>query len=172
MACFVVWGICALCCANEPVKPPQSAVPPLAVEAPKALDGDQIRVFAEMARKIEATMALKASPPQMRDPDGRLGIFIDCSQPFLAPPATRGMDMRKTWVLLAIFATVTSTESHPVIVDYIGFTDPEGANGKRWFYELDMSAARQIQKEIFSGAITMEQGYEKVIAAWRRVTRT
>ncbi len=166
---------CALACigtsgAAEPPAPPNK-VPALTVELPKILQEDEQRVLGEIARKIEGTLSGKASSEKTRDPDGRLGIYIDCPNPFLTPPGTPGMDVRKTWVLLAIFAAVTSTEGSPVVVDYIGLTDPEGANGKRWFYELDMKAAAGVQKEVFSGALTMEQGYEKIIASWRRVTR-
>ena len=44
------------------------------------------------------------------------------------------------------------------------------ASGDRWFYMLDMSDARRVQGQIFSRAITLEQGYDKIITAWHRVT--
>lgn len=42
----------------------------------------------------------------------------------------------------------------------------------RWFYRLDMSTARLVQHQLFISAITMQQAYDKIIAAWHRVTPT
>lgn len=155
----------------EPVKPPQSQVPPL-TDKPKVVGTEDPALFADIVRKIEATMVVKATVPQARDPDGRIGIFIDSGRPFLTPPQTPGMDIRKTWVLLATFSALSAMEGTPVLIDYIGFTDPEGANGKRWFFQLNIKDALRIQKAVFAGDLTMEQGYEQIIAAWKKVTRT
>ena len=117
-------------------------------------------------------MAAKVTAPAARDPDGRLGVFIDNAQPFLTPPQSPGMDIRKMWVLLATFSALATAEGSPALIDYIGFTDMEGAHGKRWLFQLDLADARRIQNAVFAGDLTTDQGYEQITTAWRKVTRT
>lgn len=142
----------------------------------RMLNHDEMRVIAACARRIEAMMSVsedaltKVMLQGLRDPDGRLGIIIACSQPFVTPTNTPGMDERKQWVMLAVFAVVKHAAGSPVKVDYIGLTDSQGVSGGRWFYELDMRKARLMQQRLLTRAITMEQGYDSVVAAWHRVT--
>lgn len=154
-----------------------AAVPPREPPPPgiRMLGYDQMRAVTGITQRIEGMMALAPNVSTrvwaqgLRDPDGRVGLFIACSRPFITPTKTPGMDARKAWVLLAVFAITKHTEGSPVSLDYIGFTDQSGLGGEHWFYRLEMSAARQVQHELFARAITMEQAYDKVIAAWRRV---
>ncbi|MEQ1752201.1 MAG: hypothetical protein ABL974_22460, partial [Prosthecobacter sp.] len=105
------------------------------------------------------------------DPIGDIGIFIACSRPLQPTVNNPGLDRRKSWVLLGLLAVVKYTEDSPVDIKYIAYTDPEGLNDDRWFYKLDMSAANLVRREILTGRISMEKGYDKIVAAWHRVTQ-
>ena len=116
-------------CAQA-TKVPQLGVPPLEEKSAKVTP-EPTTVLVDIARKIESTMAVKATVPATHDPDGHIGIFIDSEQPCLTPPRAPGMDIRKMWELLATFSALSAAEGSPVLIDYIGFTDPEAAHGKR-----------------------------------------
>lgn len=170
--------ICALVTLTMITSIPTVAGVPSKELAPpsiRMLDYNQMRAITEITQRIESMMALAQNVSTrvwvqgLRDPDGRVGLFIACSRPFITPSNTTGMDARKAWVLLAVFAITKHTEGSPVSLDYIGFTDQSGLIGEHWFYRLEMSTARQVQHQLFAHAITMEQAYDKVIAAWHRV---
>lgn len=142
----------------------------------RMLPVDELRVVTEIGRRMESVMALskdaqtKVWASGTRDADGRLGIYVICSKPFLTPTQSPGVDARKAWLMLAVFAGVKYTGESPVTIDYIGFADPSGMGGEHWFFRLDMSTARQVQHELFANTIDLETGYERIIAAWQRVT--
>lgn len=152
--------------------------PPLDVwdRGTRMLSIDELRVVTEIGRRMESLMALskeartKVWASGTRDADGRLGIYFICSKPLLARTDAPGLDARRAWVMLAVFAAVKYTEESPVAIDYIGFADPSGMSGERWFFRLDMSTARQVQHEFFANTIDLETGFDHIIAAWRRVT--
>ena len=80
------------------------------------------------------------------------------------------MNDAKAWVLLAVLASAKYSGDCPVKVDYIGLADPRGMNGELWYYEVDMNAARRIHRDIYSGGLAVELGYDRIIGAWHRVT--
>jgi hypothetical protein len=137
---------------------------------------DEMLEVVRLARKMESMILAAEAPlagicPQgLRDPDGRLGIFIVCSRPLVTPTKSPGMDDGKAWVVLSVFAAVKYCGDCPVKVDYIGLTDPRGMSGEGWYYDLNMNAARRVQRSMCSGGLTLEQGYDQIVAAWRRVT--
>ena len=142
----------------------------------RMLNVDEMSVITDIARKMTTMLSVvegvhtRVLPQGMRDPDGRLGIFVVCPQPFIAPAGKPGMNAQKSWVMLAVFAAVKYTADSPVAVDYVGLADARGMTEDRWYYKLNMSAARQVQRQLFAGTISLEQGYDKIAAAWRRVT--
>lgn len=128
----------------------------------RMLGFEEMSALTKIAQRIEGMMTLahdvhtRVWAQGVRDPDGRIGLFIAFSQPFIAPTKSPEMDDRKAWVLLAVFAITKHTEGSPVSPDYIGFTDRTGLNGDRWFYKLEMSTARQVQRQLFARTITMD----------------
>jgi len=137
---------------------------------------DQMRVLSAITSKIAYMMTAdpavkcKVWPDIATESIGRHGIIIACSRSLYLDSNEPGMDVRKSWVMLAVLACVKYTEGSPVTVDYIGFTDPEGLSGERWYYELKMSTAENVHHQIRRGTITMQDGYDQVASAWQRVT--
>lgn len=143
----------------------------------RGVSDEELRQLTKIVAGIKSMMAVDQAAKTgvwwdaVSDPEGRIGIFMACSQPLAVAINNPGLDMRKSWVLLAVLAAVKYTEDSPVTVSYIAFTDPQGLSGDRWFYKLDMSDAALVRSEILNGRISMEQGYDKIVAAWRRVTQ-
>jgi hypothetical protein len=142
----------------------------------RGVSDDEMRQLTKIVARIKSMMTVDQGvktgvwSDAVSDPEGHIGIFMACSQPMAVAINNPGLDMRKSWVILAVLAAVKYTEDSPVIVNYIAFTDPLGLSSERWFYKLDMSAASLVRRDILSGRLSMEQGYDKIVASWRRVT--
>ncbi len=136
----------------------------------------EIRALTEISEKIASMMEVgqsakaKVWPDIDTDFEGRHGIFIACSRPLYPAVNEPGMDQRKSWIMLAVLAAVKYTDGGSVAVDYIAFTDPLGQSGERWYYQLEMKDAIFVQHRLLLGGLSMEQGYNKISAVWRRVT--
>ena len=144
----------------------------------RMLGADEMIVVSTIAGRMAGMMSVigdnhtRVLPQGVRDPDGRLGIIVVSSEPLVPPADAPWKVASKKWVMLAVMAAVKYTAGSPVPIDYIGFTDTQGMGGSsgRWFYELNLSTARLVQRQLLSHTITTEQAFEKVTASWRRVT--
>lgn len=152
------------------------STPPVAAYNQSSSHITEIRALTEISEKIASMMEVgqsakaKVWPDIETDFEGRHGIFIACSRPLFPAVNEPGMDQRKSWVMLAVLAAVKYTDGGSVAVDYIAFTDPLGQSGERWYYLLEMKDAIFVQHRLLLGGLSMEQGYDKISAVWRRVT--
>ncbi len=80
------------------------------------------------------------------------------------------MQRQKTWILLAVIATVKYSESSRNAVDYIAITDPLGLTGERWYYELELKTAAGIHSQFINEGLSLEQSCSNIMSSWHRVT--
>jgi hypothetical protein len=137
---------------------------------------DDIRFLTRTGEKISSmmnagqTLTSKVWPDFSTDLEGRRGIFIACSQPLIPTSNEDDMQRQKTWILLAVIATVKYTEANRRAVDYIAITDPLGMAGERWYYELELTTAAGIHSQFFNEGLSLEQSCRMIMSSWHRVT--
>ncbi len=110
------------------------------------------------------------SPQGLRDPDGRLGVFVICSDTFGTARASTSDHTRRDWVLLAVFATVQARAYAPLEVDYIALTDANSVSRTIGYYGVDFRIARMVFRQFTGREVTPEGAYALLLASWRRVT--
>jgi hypothetical protein len=137
---------------------------------------DDFRFLTRTGEKISSmmnagqTLTSKVWPDFSTDLEGRRGIFIACSQPLIPTSNEDDMQRQKTWILLAVIATVKYTEANRRAVDYIAITDPLGLSGDRWYYELEMKTAAGIHSQFINEGLSLEESCRLIMASWHRVT--
>ena len=109
-------------------------------------------------------------PHAVRDASGRAGLIIMAQRPLLMAMNTEDLDTRQTWVLISVLAAAKESAESPLPLDHLALTDTEGAQGQLWYYDVEMSLARQLYLQLKDRKITMEAAYREIVRSWRLVT--
>ena len=80
------------------------------------------------------------------------------------------MKRKRSWIIFAVIATVKYAEVNRGAVDYIAITDPLGMIGERWYYQLEMTSAAKVQRQLIFEGIGFEKAYKTIMASWHKVT--
>ena len=135
-----------------------------------------VRTLTHIAEKISSMMntghslTSKVWPDFNTDIHGRGGIFIACSHP-LTPTSDQEFILRqRTWLLLAVIATVKYSETSRGAVEYIAITDPLGQSGERWYYKLEMEKAAHIHHLFVKERLSLEESCDRIVSSWHKVT--
>lgn len=146
----------------------------LETKAAEVLNRREILLLESIAYRAESMMELMESVPTrvwahgVRDQRGRLGLFVGCARPLFGKKDEMTIKQYREWVVCSLIAVVKYSEGSPV--GHIGFTDAEGLNGQRWYYDLDMATAREIHRLIISGMVPLQGGYDMIARSWEKVT--
>jgi len=140
------------------------------------LNRQELHVLSVLACRTESMMTLASFtqshvwPHGVRDHQGRIGLFIGSSEPLIHAKDPALFEAGKSWVVLGVIAAAKYAEGSAVDPDHIAFTDSEGLNGERWYYDLDMKIARRLHRQMVDGVLKPTQAYDLIAAAWRKVS--
>lgn len=137
---------------------------------------EEVRTLTRIGEKISSmmnvgqTMTCKVWPDFNTDLAGRHGIFIACPEPLFTTSNEEEMKRKRSWIIFAVIAAVKYAEVNRGAVDYIAITDPLGMIGERWYYQLEMTSAAKVQRQLIFEGIGFEKAYKTIIASWHKVT--
>lgn len=140
----------------------------------EVLKRHEMLLLESIAYRAESMMTLMESvqtrvwPHGVRDQRGRLGLFVGSSRPLFGEKDEMTIKQLREWVVCSLIAVVKYSEGRPV--GHIGFTDVEGQDGQRWYYDLDMATAREIHRLIITGVVPLQRGYDMIVNSWEKVT--
>ncbi len=143
-------------------------------KAAEVLNRREILLLESIAHRAESMMTLMESVPTrvwahgVRDQRGRLGLFVGCARPLFGKKDQMTVKQYREWIVCSLIAVVKYSEGSPV--GHIGFTDVDGLNGQRWYYDLDMATAREIHRLIITGMLPLHRGYDMIVRSWEKVT--
>lgn len=143
-------------------------------KAAKVLDRREILTLESIAYRAESMMTLLESVPTsvwahgVHDQRGRMGLFVGSARPLFGVKDEMTTQQRHEWLVCSLIAVVKYSEGSPV--GHIGFTDVDGLNDQRWYYDLDMATAREIHRLVVRGEISLKRGYEMMARSWEKVT--
>lgn len=109
-------------------------------------------------------------PHAVRDASGRAGLIVMAQRPLLMAMNMEDIETRETWVLISVLAAAKESAESPLPLDHLALTDTEGAQGQLWYYDVDMSLARQLYLQLKDRQITMDTAYREIVRSWRLVT--
>ncbi len=116
------------------------------------------------------TVGTRVWPHAVRDASGRAGLIIMAQRPLLMSMNSEDLDARQTWVLISVLAAAKESAESPLPLDHLALTDTEGAQGQLWYYDVEVSLARQLYLQLKNRKITMDAAYREIIRSWRLVT--
>lgn len=116
------------------------------------------------------TVGTRVWPHAVRDTAGRAGLIIMAQRPLLMSMNTEDLDARQTWVLVSVLAAAKESAEAPLPLDHLALTDTEGAQGQLWYYDVEMSLARELYLQLRDRKITMDAAYREIVRSWRLVT--
>ena len=150
---------------------PQSATN---AKAGVPLDHREFNALERIANRAESMLDVAAFAPTrvwphgVRDRMGRKGIFISYSLPLLDASDASTIKTKRVWVVFSLIAAVKYAEGSDL--GHIAFTDIDGMQGERWYYDIDIAAAREIHRRVVRGILPLDQGYDEIAAAWVKIT--
>jgi hypothetical protein len=109
-------------------------------------------------------------PHAVRDSKGRAGLFISSSAPLLEAKDGEKEEMKRAWTVLGLVAAVKYAVGSPIKVGHIAFTDSDGIEGDRWYYDLDFGTAREIHRRLISGDLKATEAHDLIAACWIKIT--
>lgn len=142
--------------------------------AGKLLDRTELLLLENISRRAESMMAVsnivpaRVWPHAVADAKGRQGIFISSMRPLFEEKDPRLVLAKRAWVVLGLVAAVKYAEGSPL--GHIAFTDADGMQGGRYYYDLDITHARDIQRDLLRGRLHFEDAYDVISARWEKVT--
>jgi hypothetical protein len=130
------------------------------------------RAANEMEHLLHKAQAVgtRVWPHAVRDASGRAGLIIMAQRPLLMSMNGEDLDSRQTWVLISVLAAAKKSSESPLPLDHLALTDTEGAQGQLWYYDVDMSLARQLYLQLKDRKITIEAAYREIVRSWRLIT--
>jgi len=154
----------------------QQQVPPApSATAPgKLLTRTELLALENIAHRAESMMAVsnivptRVWPHAVQDARGRQGIFISSLRPLLEEKDERLIMAKRAWVVLGLVAAVKYAEGSQI--GHIAFTDADGLQGERYYYDLDIAHARDIQRDLLRGRLALNAAYEVISARWEKIT--
>jgi len=147
-----------------------SAQPPTG----RVLDRVELHALENIARRAESMMELsnvvptRVWPHAVTDACGRQGIFISSMRPLFDEKEQQLIKVKRAWVVLGLIAAVKYAERSQL--GHIAFTDADGLQGERCYYDLDIAPAREIQRDLIRGRLALEEAYDVIASHWEKVT--
>lgn len=151
--------------SNAPARHPQAGVP---------LDRLELLALQSIAQRAESMMGIAEAIPTrvwphgVRDEKGRQGIFFGSLRPLFEESHPQLVEAKKAWVVVGLIAAVKYAEGSQV--GHIAFTDANGLQGGSFYYDIDISHAREIHRNLLVGALAFERAYEVIATKWEKVT--
>jgi hypothetical protein len=152
----------------------QSASQPRHPQAGLPLDRVELLALQSIAERAESMLSIadaiptRVWPHGVRDERGRQGIFIGSLRPLFEESLPRLVEARKAWVVVSLIAAVKYSEGSEV--GHIAFTDANGLQGGKFYYDIDITHARAIHRDILIGALALDKAYEVIATKWEKVT--
>ena len=143
-------------------------------ESGQPLKARELLTLENIAKRTESMMGVATFvsthvwPHGVRDSKGRLGIFIGSSRPLFSEKDERIVEQKKAWIVFGLIAAVKYCEGSQV--GHIAFTDWDGINGERWYYDLDMQTACEIHRWMLQGLVAPKHAYHLIESSWVKVT--
>lgn len=150
--------------ASQP-RHPQAGLP---LDRVELLALQSIAERAESMLSIADAIPTRVWPHGVRDERGRQGLFIGSLRPLFEESHPRLMEARKAWVVVGLIAAVKYSEGSQV--GHIAFTDANGLQGGKFYYDIDITNARAIHRDILIGALALDKAYEVIATKWEKVT--
>ncbi|MFM2177201.1 MAG: hypothetical protein RL015_1299 [Verrucomicrobiota bacterium] len=132
--------------------------------------------LSQAARQMEQLMhqtqpvRTRIWPHAVRDEAGRAGLIVVAQRPLLMFRPTDDLQKRQHWIVVAVVAAAKEAMESAIPLDHLALTDIDGANGNLWFYDVKMSVARNIYKQLNDRTITMDAAYDEIVSSWRLIT--
>lgn len=152
----------------------ESLAEPAQPAAPRVLDRVELHALENIARHAESMMEVsnvvptRVWPHAVTDARGRQGIFISSMRPLFEEKDERIVLAKRAWVVLGLIAAVKYAEGSQL--GHIAFTDADGLQGERYYYDLDIAPAREIQRDLLRGRLALEEAFDVIAARWEKVT--
>lgn len=149
------------------------AQPPLPATG-RVLVRVEFHALENIARRAESMMEVSNVVPTrvwahaVTDARGRQGIFISSMRPLFDEKDERLVLAKRAWVVLGLIAAVKYAEGSPL--GHIAFTDADGLQGERCYYDLDIVPAREIHRDLLRGRLALDQAYDVIASRWEKVT--
>jgi hypothetical protein len=140
------------------------------------LDRNEFHILENIAHRAESMMQLsnfihtRVWPHAVTDARGRQGIFIDSSRPVLQENEGPLAIAKRPWVVFGLIAALKYAEG--TSLGHIAFTDTDSFKKGRYYYDLDIILAREIQRDLLRGRLTPEQAYDAIVKHWEKITPT
>jgi hypothetical protein len=159
---------------NTPKRPPPDHDSIAAKNAP--LTRLEWHSLSQAARQMEKLMhqtqpvRTRIWPHAVRDDAGRAGLIVVAQRPLLMFRPTDDLQIRQHWIVVAVVAAAKEATESAIPLDHLALTDFDGANGNLWFYDVEMSVARNIYQQLKERTITMDAAYDEIVSSWRLIT--
>ncbi len=150
---------------QPPARHPKAGVP---------LDRQELLAVKSVASRAESMLDIADAVPTrvwahgVRDQKGRQGIFIGSLRPLFEESHPRVVEARRAWVVVGLIAAVKYAEGSGV--GHIAFTDANGLQGERFYYDIDMSDAREVHRRLVAGTLPFEEAYDVITSKWEKIT--
>jgi hypothetical protein len=152
----------------------ESLAQPAKPDAGRVLDRLELQALENIARRAESMMEVSNVVPTrvwahaVTDARGRQGIFISSMRPLFDEKDEHLIQVKRAWVVFGLIAAVKYAEGSPL--GHIAFTDADGLQGERCYYDLDIAPAREIQRDLIRGRLALDDAYDVIAARWEKVT--
>ena len=154
----------------------ESLAAPAKPAAARVLDRVELHALENISRRAESMMEMsnvvttRVWPHAVTDARGRQGIFISSMRPLFEEKDAHLVKVKRAWVVLGLIAAVKYAEGSQL--GHIAFTDADGLQGERYYYDLDIAPAREIQRDLLRGRLALEDAFDVIAARWEKVTAT
>lgn len=152
----------------------QPATHPRHPQAGIPLDRLELLALQSIAERAESMLSIAEAIPTrvwphgVRDERGRQGLFIGSLRPLFEESHPRLVEARKAWVVVGLIAAVKYSEGSQV--GHIAFTDANGLQGGKFYYDIDITHARAIHRDLVIGTLAFEEAYDVIATTWEKVT--
>ena len=140
----------------------------------RVLDRVELHALENIARRAQSMMELsnvvptRVWPHAVTDARGRQGLFISSMRPMFDENDEYLIKFKRAWVVLGLIAAVKYAEGSQL--GHIAFTDVDGLQGERCYYDLDIAPAREIHRDLIRGHLALDDAYDVIAARWEKVT--